>query len=111
VDTLSVAIEKINSTVAARGAEYRADRDTIRPQLMVEQPWRIRRAIDGLSWRETSETYPELLIRCRSQIAKAKTLRASGHHAFSANGLLALREAEAALEILTGAAVLTGEAA
>ena len=108
---LETAIEKIDASVAQTAAAFRAERGTIRPQIMVDQPWRIRRAMDGLCWRENGETYPELLVRCRKQIANMEALGRAGHWAFSRDALLALYEAEAALEILTGTAVLTGEAA
>jgi len=109
MDALSTAVEKIEALPAH-------SRDWGMPlgeaaAIMVDQTWRIWRAIDGLSWRYTDETYPALLVRCRDKIAKMEGLGAAGHWAFSHDALVALKQAERALEVLTGAAVLTAEAA
>lgn len=104
---LATAVEKINA-LPVRTWELPLDDAA---QIMVDQPWRIGRAMGDQPWHHVHETYPAKLIRCRDQIAKMEGLRADGHHTFSLDTLVALKQAERALEVLTSAAVLTGKAA
>lgn len=111
MDVLTTAVEKINASVSARVTELRADRVALDPQPMIDRPWRIGRAMGDQPWHHVDEGYPSKLIRCRDKITKLEGLRDASHWAFNFDDLVALKQAEAALEILTSAAALTAEAA
>jgi len=109
VGALNTAVEKIEALPAH-------SRDWGLPigeaaALMVQHAWRIGRAMGDQPWRHIDESYAAKLIRCRDKIVKMEGLRDAGHWAFNFDALVALKQAELALEVLTTAAVLTAEAA
>lgn len=104
-DALGRAIFDIDDIVKRRDRERSAASldDAIVDQ-MVRVPWRITRAVYGVSvpamWPHQGKTASDVLADCRANIANE--IGRARHWTYDANRLIALRQAEKALARLGG---------